>query len=140
MIGYWHNSEAENARIGLQGVRTRDLMEVAPDGRYLVGRLDDVINVGGEKVFPNEVEAALLAHPGIRDAKVMGVADPHGVRGQVVKAAIEVAGGAPLDEEEIRAHCRARLDPYKIPAIVETVAGIARNEMGKVVRTAPHHL
>ena len=137
MIGYWHNSEAQNARIRRQGVRTRDLMEVAPDGRYLVGRLDDVINVGGEKVFPNEVEAALLAHPAVHDAKVVGVADPHGVRGQVVKATIEVTGGAPLDEDEIRAHCRARLEPYKIPAIVETVARIARNEMGKVVRAAP---
>ena len=109
MIGYWHNSEAQNARIRREGVRTRDLMEVAPDGRYLVGRLDDVINVGGEKVFPNEVEAALPAHPAVRDAKVVGVADPHGVRGQVVKATIEVTGVAPVDEDEIRAHCRARL-------------------------------
>jgi acyl-CoA synthetase (AMP-forming)/AMP-acid ligase II len=137
MLGYWHNRDSENAAIRRDGLHTRDLMEVdAGGGRFLVGRLDDVVSVGGEKVFPAEVEAALLSHPRILDARVGGEADPRGVRGQVVKASIVLKPNAEFDREAILAHCRARLEPYKIPVILETVASIPRNEMGKVARLA----
>ncbi len=138
MTGYWHNARRENDRMRREGFRTRDLMEVTAAGnRFLVGRVDDVISVGGEKVFPAEVEAVLLAHPRIRDAHVRGEKDPRGVRGQVVAAAIVLEENAELDVDEIIAHCRARLEPYKIPSSLEPVAQIARTEMGKVTRLAP---
>ena len=138
MLGYWHNRDAENRTLREQGFRTRDLMQVSASGdRFLVGRLDDVIDVGGEKVFPAEVEAALLAHPQIQDAWVSGETDPRGVRGEVVKAAVVLAPGDRFDREEILAHCRARLEPYKLPVFIEAVAEIPRDGLGKVTRISP---
>lgn len=135
MIGYWHNRDSENRAIREKGFHTRDVAEVAADGaRFLAGRMDDVISVGGEKVFPNEVEAALLAHPRIRDARVVGDDDPRGVRGQVVHASVVLEQGVAFDPDEILVHCRRHLEPYKLPAVVEAVAEIARNDMGKVAR------
>ena len=137
MLGYWHNRDEENARIRTHGFHTRDLMEIAPDGeRFLVGRKDDVISVGGEKVFPAEVEAALLAHPSVRDVCVLGADDPRGILGQIVKAAIVLRGDAPFDPDAILSHCRDRLEPYKIPSLLEPVAEIPRDDMGKVARVA----
>lgn len=137
MLGYWHNRDQENVQIRTHGFRTRDLMEIAPDGqRFLVGRKDDVISVGGEKVFPAEVEAALLAHPAVRDACVLGEEDPRGILGQIVKAAIVLRGDAPFDPDAILSHCRDRLEPYKVPSLLEPVAEIPRNDMGKVARVA----
>jgi acyl-CoA synthetase (AMP-forming)/AMP-acid ligase II len=135
MLGYWHNRPIENQKIREQGFRTRDLMEVGSTGdRLLVGRLDDVINVGGEKVFPSEVEAALLGHPRIRDARVRGEADPRGVRGEVVKATVVLAPGGSLDRQAILAHCRTRLEPYKLPVLIEVAREIPRDSMGMVRR------
>jgi len=135
MLGYWHNRDSENATIRELGFRTRDLMEVTPDGeRFLVGRKDDVISVGGEKVFPNEVEAALLAHPAVCDARVLAADDPRGVLGQIVKAAIVLKPEAGFDRDDILAHCRRRLEPYKVPSVLEPVTEIPRNEMGKLAR------
>ncbi len=135
MIGYWHNRDSENEAIRRDGFHTRDLMEVAENGdRFLVGRLDDVISVGGEKVFPSEVEAVLLGHPRVRDVRVTGEADPRGLRGQVVKAWIVLETEAPLEPEAILAHCRARLEPYKLPVLLEAIPEIPRNDMGKIAR------
>lgn len=138
MRGYWHGTERENARLHAEGLRTGDLMEVTERGeRFLIGRLDDVINVGGEKVFPAEVEAVLLSHPAIRDVRVTGAEDPRGVRGHVVRAAIVLEPAAMLDRDDLLAHCRARLEPYKLPVIVDVVPEIGRNDMGKVARPMP---
>jgi long-chain acyl-CoA synthetase len=135
MLGYWHNRDEENAALRREGFRTRDLMEVIPGGdRFLVGRKDDVINVGGEKVFPAEVESALLAHPRVRDARVYGDRDPRGVLGEVVRAAVVLDLGTAFDPEELLAHCRRRLEPYKVPSVLEPVAEIPRDAMGKVKR------
>ncbi len=134
MLGYWHNRASENAQIREEGFHTRDLIEVTAAGeRFLVGRLDDVINVGGEKVFPAEVEAALLVHPQIRDAHAYRAPDPRGVRGEVVKAEVVLSEGE-FDREEILSHCRSHLEPYKLPAVIESVAEIARDGMSKVTR------
>jgi acyl-CoA synthetase (AMP-forming)/AMP-acid ligase II len=122
MLGYWHARDEENARMRREGFRTRDLMEITATGeRYLLGRIDDVISVGGEKVFPLEVESVLLACPQIRDARVSGAEDPPEER---------------FDREALLAHCRARLEPYKIPQIIETAPEIARDSMGKVTSIA----
>src|SRR5262249_31517506 len=136
MMGYWHNDDSENESIRRDGFHTRDLMEVTDDGYFLLGRLDDVISVGGEKVYPNEVEAVLLAHPRIRDARVIGERDPRGLRGEVVSAAIVLDPSVDFDRDEILAYCRAHLEPYKLPVILEPVPQIVRNEVGKVVATS----
>jgi len=101
---------------------TQDLVEV--DGEYIriLGRKSEMINVGGEKVHPTEVENILLQFPNIKDATVSGRANP--VTGQVVAAKI-----TPLRPEEpeqlkrqVRQFCRSRLEPYKVPAVIDVVA------------------
>ena len=110
-------------------------MEVTPEGdRLLMGRLDDVVSVGGEKVFPAEVEVTLMSYSGIRDARVVAERDPRGLLGQVVKASIVLDPEAEFDRDDLLAHCRTRLEPYKIPSIIEQVAEIKRDAMGKISR------
>ena len=131
-LGYWHQRKVDNEVMRRDGLRTRDLMRVAVDGSMsLVGRLDDVISVGGEKVFPLEVEFALRSHPSVADARVTGVPDP--VRGQIVHADVVLATPHELDLDALRLHCRGQLEPYKIPVEVVAVDEIPRNAMGKVV-------
>jgi len=131
-LGYWHQRAVDNETMRREGLRTRDLMRVAADGSMsLVGRLDDVISVGGEKVFPLEVEFALRSHPSVTDARVSGVPDP--VRGQIVVADVVLAQSHALDVDALRVHCRSQLEPYKIPVEVNAVAEIPRNAMGKIV-------
>ena len=135
MLGYWHNRDEENQELHHEGFYTRDMMEITPAGdRLLAGRLDDVVSVGGEKVFPAEVEVTLMSYSGIRDARVVAERDPRGILGQVVKARIVLDPEAEFDRDDLLAHCRTRLEPYKIPSIIERVAEIKRDAMGKVSR------
>ena len=94
---------------------TGDLVDVDGDHVKIIGRKSDVINVGGQKVFPVEVEAVLLAADNIREATVYG--DSHPLMGQVVKAKVSLI--EPEDSlalaERMRSHCLARLAKYKIP-------------------------
>jgi acyl-coenzyme A synthetase/AMP-(fatty) acid ligase len=94
---------------------TGDRVEV--DGEYLriLGRDADIINVGGEKVFPTEVEAVLLECPEVEDATVFGEANP--ITGQIVCAEIKLGMEKPEKEARaiIKRHCRARLQPFKVP-------------------------
>ncbi len=118
MVGYWHNTAIENHELRRVGFRTGDLAEVTAGGdRFLLGRLDTVIDVGGEKVFPAEVEAVLLTHPQIADAEVTAIPDPRGIRGEVVKARVVIVGH--LERRDIDLHCRRYLEPFKIPAMIE---------------------
>ncbi|MGJ3507631.1 acyl-CoA synthetase [Enemella sp. A6] len=108
-----------------------DLAEVATDGTIIIhGRGSGTINSGGEKVFPEEVEQALKAHPGVMDCLVAGVADARfGERvGAVVELRPEAAG---TDPEEIRQFCRGTLAGYKVPAVVKIVDAVLRSPTGK---------
>ncbi|RMD81681.1 MAG: acyl--CoA ligase [Candidatus Dadabacteria bacterium] len=101
---------------------TGDLVEV--DGEYVrfLGRRNDVINVGGEKVFPAEVESALMDMPGIRDATVYG--EPNPITGQAVVAEVLVDATEPAAHlrRRVRRWCAERLAPYKVPARVLVTA------------------
>ncbi len=115
-------------------LRTGDLARIDPDGFvWIEGRVSDMVNRGGLKVFPAEVVEVLLLHPGVRDAAVVGVPDDR--LGEVPWAFVVPAGPAddPLDAGALAAHCRDHLAPYKVPAEFRTIAAIPRNEMGKVV-------
>jgi bile acid-coenzyme A ligase len=131
-----------------QAIRT------TPDGFATVGdhgRLDaegylhleprdhDTINVGGEKVDPDEVEAALRDHPAIRDA--VAVAVPHPALGSVVGAHVVLQPGARVRKAELAAHCGRRLAGYKIPKHFTFVDEIPRSAAGKSQRwrLTPHH-
>ena len=91
-----------------------DLGRVEADGSItLLGRGASSINSGGEKVFPDEVEAVLKAHPDVFDAVVVGVPDPRW--GERVTAVVVLRPGQVMDTDELIAHCRAHLAGFKAP-------------------------
>jgi long-chain acyl-CoA synthetase len=98
---------------------TGDAVEVDGEWLRILGRKSEIINVGGEKVYPAEVENVLQEVENIRDAAVIGRANP--ISGQVVLARVLLREPEPIDQvlRRIRRHCRGRLEPYKVPALVE---------------------
>jgi acyl-CoA synthetase (AMP-forming)/AMP-acid ligase II len=103
---------------------------VAEDGRITVfGRGAVCINSGGEKIFPEEVEAVLKGHPGVLDAVVVGVPDDR--FGQRVAAVIQPRPGADLTLAAIDAHCRTRVAGYKVPRQLSLVEHLVRQPSGK---------
>ena len=117
--------------------RTGDLAVTDEDGyTWIRGRSKGMIIVGGENVYCAEVEAVLLAHPGVREAAVCGV-PATGVRlalGELIKAFV-VPADATLTEKDVRRHCQARLPSYKNPHYVEFLAALPRGATGKIVRS-----
>lgn len=96
----------------------------------LLGRLSAVVNTGGEKVFPAEVEEVLLEHPSVADAVVFGLPDAR--FGEVVSATVAPAPGAHIDVPQLLAHVAARLAGFKKPGHVFTRPTLERSPTGKV--------
>jgi acyl-CoA synthetase (AMP-forming)/AMP-acid ligase II len=112
-----------------------DLAKLLPSGHVqLVGRAKDVIIRAGVNIYPAEIEAALLACPGVAEAAVFPLPDPE--LGEVVVAALVPSPGVAVEEEAVRAVLRARLAPYKQPQRLLVVPALPRNAGGKVVRAA----
>lgn len=117
--------------------RTGDLGHVDADGYvYLTGRLRDVINCGGHKVAPREVEEVLLAHPSVRDVAVVGESDP--LFGQrVVAYVVSTQSALPTNESltsSLRPYCAKRLSTYKVPSAFFAVPSLPRTRTGKIQR------
>lgn len=131
--GYWDDPDA-TARVLVDGwLRTGDVAVVDDDGFLsLVDRKKDLIIVSGFNVFPAEVEDALLAHDSIVDAAVVGV--PHPRTGESVAAWVVLDEGATLTPEDVREHATRYLARYKVPATVEIVPELPRNDAGKLLR------
>ncbi len=114
-------------------VRTGDLGRIDDDGFvWIEGRVSSMINRGGLKVFPDEVEEQLREHPSVADAAVAALPDER--LGEVPWAFVVPAPGAVVDGEELRAWCRERMAPYKVPAGATVVDALPRNEIGKLLR------
>ncbi|QSQ14993.1 acyl-CoA synthetase [Myxococcus landrumensis] len=133
-LGYYNDPEKTAATFlvidGVRWVLPGDLATVEKDGRITVlGRGAVCINSGGEKVFPEEVEAALKAHPAIRDAVVVGVPDVHW--GERVTAVIEPRPDHRISLEVLGEHCRTLLSGYKVPRQLRVVDHIVRHPSGK---------
>jgi acyl-coenzyme A synthetase/AMP-(fatty) acid ligase len=112
-------------------LRTGDMGHMDADGYlYVDGRAEELIRRGEYTVYPSEVEAALLEHPGVREAKVVGVLVPE--VGQSVKALIVPRSGTSVTAPEIDAHCAERLIAEKRPNLIEIVEALPRNAAGKV--------
>ncbi|MFF2409492.1 long-chain fatty acid--CoA ligase [Streptomyces sp. NPDC058092] len=132
--GYWNLPEATAAAF-LDGGRFRsgDVATVDADGYVrLVDRLKDMIISGGENIYPAEVEDALLGHPDVAEAAVIGVPDPKW--GEVGRAVVVPHPGAALTAEELIAHLEGRLARYKIPRSVVLVPELPRNAAGKLLK------
>ncbi len=115
-------------------LRTGDMGRLNDEaGLQVTGRKADTIVSGGENVAPTEVEAVLEEHPAVLEAAAVGRADERW--GEAVTALVVVRGGVQLRSEELRAHCAARLAPYKVPKEVALVEGpLPRTRSGKLLR------
>ncbi len=131
--GYWRNEEATRAAFTADGwLRSGDLARRDGDGfYYIAGRRKEMFISGGENVYPAEVENVLCAHPAVIDVAVLARPDPRW--GEVGRAFVKLAPEAPRPRpDELRAFCRARLAPYKVPASFEFVADFPRTSAGKI--------
>lgn len=118
-------------------LHTGDLGTFDESGRLsIVGRKSDTIVTGGENVAPAEVEAALLEHPGVTDAAVLGRSDPEW--GEAVVAQVVLRDCVGVGAGDLRAHCAARLAPFKVPKRFEVVAAVPRGATGKLLRRELH--
>jgi malonyl-CoA/methylmalonyl-CoA synthetase len=127
--GYWGRPEATAAAWREGWFRTGDIGERAADGYItLKGRRSDLIISGGFNIYPREIEEEILAQPGVREAAVVGVADP--VRGEVPVA--YVVASADFDEARTAAHLRAQLASFKQPRAFVRVDALPRTALGKV--------
>lgn len=133
-LGYYKDPE-RTARLfktvdGARIVVTDDRARAESDGSItLIGRGNMVINTGGEKVFPEEVEAVVKSHDHVYDAVVVGV--PHERWGQQVAAVISASPGRSVDFDALRVHIRSHLAGYKVPKRIWVVESISRSPSGK---------
>ena len=134
-VGYYGDPERTAETFvqidGERWVLLGDVARVEEDGTISVlGRASLCINTGGEKVFPEEVEAALKAHPAVFDAVVTGVPDP--TYGQRVAALVQLRADAERPTaDELEAHCRTRVAGYKVPRAIVFVDEMQRSPSGK---------
>jgi acyl-coenzyme A synthetase/AMP-(fatty) acid ligase len=122
------------AAAGPEGwLRTGDLGRLDDDGHlYVLGRADDLIVTGGENVSPDRVESALLEHPAVADAAVVGAADPEWQQAVVATVVLHESGAA--TEAALRAFCGQRLAPHEVPKRIAFAEQLPRDAQGKLRR------
>lgn len=132
---YWNEPEERFAQDFFDGYfRTGDCGYLDAEGYlHLKSRIKEMINVGGKKVSPMEVEGILNSLPGIVESACVAMPDPEGVMGELVKAFI-VCNDEMLTDSVILAVLRPRLEAYKLPAVIERVPGIPKTASGKIQR------
>ncbi len=133
MSEYWQDAE-ETARAMENGIiYSNDIGYFDADGDIiLIGRKGDVINIGGMKVAPDEIENAAKKMPEIFDCGCIAVPDP--AKGQVPKLFVQMASGVDFDAKAIRSFLMEHLEPYKVPAYIEQIKKIPRTFNGKLLR------
>jgi long-chain acyl-CoA synthetase len=133
MKGYWKHEEESNKALRDGWLFTGDLARMDAEGFfYIADRKKDMIKSGGENVYPREVEEALLRHPKIRDAVVVGL--PQDLRGEVIKAYVILKEGEEATAADILEHCRKNLARFKVPKKVEFRKELPKTLVGKVLR------
>jgi acyl-CoA synthetase (AMP-forming)/AMP-acid ligase II len=133
-VGYYKDPEkSAQTFYEIDGVRYSvpgDFARIEEGNRItLLGRGSNCVNTGGEKVFPEEVEMAVKAHPAVYDVLVVGLPDEK--YGQTVAAVVEAREGQKVELEELRSFLRAHLSGYKLPRVLILVDEIPRNATGK---------
>jgi acyl-CoA synthetase (AMP-forming)/AMP-acid ligase II len=133
MSGYENNPEANASAFASGWFRTGDQGVVDADGYLtLVGRLKELINRGGEKISPREIDEVLLDQPEVAEAVCFGV--PHQTWGEEVEAAVVLREAAAISEAELIARCRDRLADYKRPKRIHFTDVLPRTATGKIQR------
>lgn len=134
MRGYHKLPQETAAVFDAEGYfRTGDMGRFDDEGfLYITGRIKEMLIIGGENVFPREIEEVLNRHASVKDSAVIGMTD--GSRGEVALAFVELNEGASFDETALRAHCRDGLAQFKVPREIRCLAALPRNATGKIVR------
>ncbi|MGB6143926.1 MAG: AMP-binding protein, partial [Rhodanobacter sp.] len=133
MAGYWQRSDETAKVMTADGFfKTGDMGFMDPQGyTKIVDRKKDMILVSGFNVYPNEVEDAVMAHPGVLEVAAVGVPDEHS--GEVVKLFV-VRKDPNLTEEALRQFCRENLTGYKRPKLIEFRDSLPKRNVGKILR------
>ena len=133
MLGYWQRPEATAETFTADGwLKTGDVGVIDEDGFLkLVDRKKDMILVSGFNVYPNEVEDAVMRHPGIRECVAVGVMDER--KGEAIKLYVSLHDQQ-LTEADIIAHCREQLTGYKVPSFIEIRDDLPKSTVGKLLR------
>ncbi|UWU75304.1 amino acid adenylation domain-containing protein [Bradyrhizobium huanghuaihaiense] len=133
--GYYNDEAATQTAFRNGWFRTGDLGYLDADGYlFIVGRIKDVINRGGQKVSPLEVEDVLLGHPAVLEAGVFAV--PHPKLGENVAAVVVLRQNSEASSDQLRQFARKRLAAYKVPSLIRSVAALPKGASGKVKRNA----
>jgi amino acid adenylation domain-containing protein len=133
--GYYNDEAATQAAFRGGWFRTGDLGYLDADGYlFIVGRIKDVINRGGQKISPLEVEEVLLSHPAVLEAGVFAV--PHPKLGENVAAVVVLRPNSAATSDQLRQFARKRLAAYKVPSLIRSVAALPKGASGKVKRNA----
>ncbi len=135
MKGYWNRPEETKHAFEDGWFKTGDIVVEDDDGYiYIVDRKKDIINVGGEKVYPREVEEVLFKHECVKEAGVIGVPDEY--KGEVIKAYIVLKRDCDREvtEDEIISYARKYLAPFKTPKYIEFRDSLPKSPSGKVIR------
>lgn len=132
-LGYWRNPDATRAALDEdRWYHSGDFGCIRDGYVYLEGRRQDLIVRGGENVYPIEIENRIIEHPAVAEVAVVGVA--HQTLGQEVAAYVVLRDDAALQPHELREWCGATLASFKVPSVVEVVAGLPHNATGKVLK------
>ncbi|MHA2364174.1 MAG: AMP-binding protein [Candidatus Hodarchaeales archaeon] len=133
MVGYWNDPESTSKRLKDGWMHTGDIACVDKEGYfYIKGRIDDIINVSGNKVYPLEIEKLICSHPKISEALVGKI--KHRYSGEAPKAYIKLKEGARLSEEKIMTFLKQNLSGFKIPKEIEIVESLPTSLLGKKMR------
>ena len=100
----------------------------------LIGRLDDIIKVGGHKIHPREIESVLQRHPSVAEAVVVGHRDPGASLGSVLQAFVVLKKGVTVSDSELLAYCQEHLELYKVPATICFRESFPKTALGKIQR------
>lgn len=131
--GYWQLPDESAHAIRDGWLHTGDVGKTTEDGwLFVVDRLKDMINAGGYKVFPRDVEDVLYQHPEVREASVVGVPDEY--RGETVKAFVSLTRGAEVTSGELVEFCKSRMAAYKYPREVVVLDELPKTTSGKLLR------
>ena len=133
LVGYWDKPEETEEAFRGGWFHSGDLGYMDEEGYlYVVDRIKDVINTGGVLVASREVEEALYTHPAVSEVAVIALPDPKWI--EAVTAVVVLKAGAQASEEELIAHARQHLAPFKVPKRVFFVDDLPRNASGKILK------
>ena len=133
MRGYWNASEQTAAAFTDGWFRTGDIAAVDADGyTFIVGRKKDMIIAGGYNIYPDEIDAVLVAHPAVLEAATVGIPDPK--RGETVKSFVVLRPGQRATADELTEYCRRELAAYKVPRFIAFLDELPKSSTLKILR------